>query len=102
MSGYQGGGIFSLSGRFGTAGTSVLYQRVAGFFRSDNGPEFTGKGARSWLKRLGVQALFVDLDSPWENRYNNSFNGTLRDELLNKKIFTALPRGPSPDRAMEK
>jgi len=61
-----------------------------GFIRSDNGPEFTSKVVRSWLERLGVQTLFIELGSPWENGYNESFNGKLRDELLNGEIFTTL------------
>ena len=42
------------------------------------------------LNQLGVQTLFIELESPWENRYNESFNGKLRDELLNGEIFTSL------------
>ena len=60
------------------------------FIRSDNGPEFTSKVVRSWLERLGIQTLFIEPGSPWENGYNESFNGKLRDELLNGEIFTTL------------
>ena len=42
------------------------------------------------LERLGVQTLFIELGSPWENGYNESFNGKLRDELLNGEVFTTL------------
>jgi IS30 family transposase len=42
------------------------------------------------LPRVGVQALFIQPDSPWENGYNESFNGKLRDELLNGEIFYSL------------
>jgi putative transposase len=58
--------------------------------RSDNGPEFTAKAVRRWLERLGVQTLFIEPGSPWENGYIESFNGRLRDELLNGEIFTTL------------
>ena len=58
--------------------------------RSDNGPEFTAKLIRKWLERLGVKALFIEPGSPWENGYIESFNGKLRDELLNREIFTTL------------
>ena len=61
-----------------------------GFIRSDNGPEFTAKVVRSWLQRLDVQTLFIEPGSPWENGYIESFNGKLRDELLNREIFTSL------------
>jgi putative transposase len=58
--------------------------------RSDNGPEFTAREVRRWLSRLGVKALFIEPGSPWENGYIESFNGKLRDELLNCEIFTTL------------
>jgi putative transposase len=58
--------------------------------RSDNGPEFTAKAVRKWLERLGVVTLFIEPGSPWENGYVESFNGKLRDELLNREIFTTL------------
>ena len=53
------------------------------YLRSDNGPEFTAKLVRRWLGRVGVETLFIEPGSPWENGYNESFNGKLRDELLN-------------------
>jgi len=58
--------------------------------RSDNGSEFTAKAVRAWLARLGVQTQYIEPGSPWENGYNESFNGKLRDELLNREIFTTL------------
>ena len=58
--------------------------------RSDNGPEFTAKAVRRWLARLGVKTLFIEPGSPWENGYTESFNGKLRDELLDREIFTTL------------
>jgi putative transposase len=58
--------------------------------RSDNGPELTAKALRQWLSDLGVKTLFIEPGSPWENGYIESFNGKLRDELLNREIFTTL------------
>lgn len=58
--------------------------------RSDNGPEFTAQRVRDWLSRLRVGPLFIEKGSPWENGYIESFNGKLRDELLNGEIFTSL------------
>jgi len=58
--------------------------------RSDNGPEFVAKAVRHWLGRLEVKTLFITPGSPWENGYNESFNGKLRDECLNMEIFTTL------------
>jgi putative transposase len=58
--------------------------------RSDNGPEFCAKAVKRWLRRLNVKTLFIEPGSPWENGYIESFNGKLRDELLNGEIFTIL------------
>ena len=58
--------------------------------RSDNGAEFTANAVREWLERVGVKTLFIEPGSPWENGYNESFNGKLRDELLNTEIFYTL------------
>ncbi len=58
--------------------------------RSDNGPEFTAIAVREWLGRLGVRTLFIEPGSPWENGYMESFNGKMRDELLNGEIFYTL------------
>ena len=58
--------------------------------RSDNGPEFIAKRVRDWLGRLQVRPLFIEPGSPWENGYIESFNGKMRDELLNLEIFYSL------------
>ena len=60
------------------------------YLRSDNGPEFTAKAVREWLERVCVQTLFIEPGCPWENGYVESFNGKLRDELLNGEIFYTL------------
>ena len=60
------------------------------YIRSDNGPEFTAQAVRDWLEKLGVQTLFIEPGSPWENGYVESLNGKLRDELLNGEIFYTL------------
>jgi len=67
-----------------------LLRGVPEHIRSDNGPEFTAKRIRDWLAGLGVKILFIEPGSPWENGYIESFNGKLRDELLNREIFTTL------------
>jgi putative transposase len=58
--------------------------------RSDNGAEFTATDLREWLSRVHVKTLFIEPGSPWENGYNESFNGKFRDELLNGEIFFTL------------
>ena len=68
----------------------IVFRGIPEHIRSDNGPEFTAKAVRSWLNKLGVKTLFIEPGSPWENGYIESFNGKLRDELLNREIFTTL------------
>jgi len=67
-----------------------IYRGIPDHIRSDNGSEFTAKIVRKWLNRLGVKTLFIEPGSPWENGYIESFNGKLRDELLNREIFITL------------
>ena len=58
--------------------------------RSDNGPEFTAKVVREWLGHIGARTLYIEPGSPWENGYVESFNGKLRDELLDREVFYTL------------
>jgi putative transposase len=67
-----------------------IFHSIPDHIRSDNGPEFTAKAVRKWLSQLGVKTLFIEPGSPWENGYIESFNGKVRDELLNREIFTSL------------
>ena len=60
------------------------------YIRSDNGPEFTAQLVRQWLNAVGVQTLFIEPGSPWQNGYIESFNGRFRDELLNGELFYTL------------
>jgi putative transposase len=57
------------------------------YIRSDNGPEFVANRLRQWLGAIGVKTAYIEPGSPWENGYCESFNGTLRDNLLNGEIF---------------
>ena len=70
---------------------AMLFHGIPEHSRSDNGPEMTSKRVRNWLQLIGVQTLFIEPGSPWENGYNESFNGKLRDEFLNGEIFYTLP-----------
>ncbi len=67
-----------------------LFRGIPEYIRSDNGSEFTARAVRKWLSRLGVKTLFIEPGSPWENGYIESFNGKMRDELLDREIFTTL------------
>ena len=68
---------------------SHLFRDMPEHIRSDNRAEFTANAIRNWLNNIGVKTLFIAPGSPWENGYIESFNGKLRDELLNGEIFTA-------------
>jgi transposase InsO family protein len=67
-----------------------VFRGIPEHIRSDNGPEFTARSVRKWLNRLGVKTLFIEPGSPWENGYIESFNGKMRDELLDRELFTTL------------
>jgi transposase InsO family protein len=58
--------------------------------RSDNGPEMVAHDLRRWLERMGSKTAYITPGSPWENGYCESFNGRMRDELLNGEIFYTL------------
>jgi len=74
----------------GTLADLMLLRGVPEHIRSDNGPEFTAQALREWLTTVGASTLYIEPGSPWENGYNESFNGRLRDELLNGEIFYSL------------
>ena len=58
--------------------------------RSDNGSEFIARKLRHWLTMLQVAPLDIAPGSPWENGYCESFNGKMRDQLLNGELFYTL------------
>jgi len=60
------------------------------FIRSDNGPEFIAENFHTWLTRIEIKPIRIYPGSPWENGYNERFNGTLRREVLNAKWFTSI------------
>ena len=60
------------------------------FVRFDNGPEFVANAIADWCRFNHVDAVFIDPGSPWQNAWIESFNGRLRDELLNLWHFDSL------------
>lgn len=68
----------------------ILIRGAPKFIRSDNGPEFIAQALRSYLEAAKVGTLYIEPGSPWENGYGESFNGKLRDELLNAEMFANL------------
>ena len=67
-----------------------ILRGVPGYIRSDNGPEFIAEAVRGWIKAVGAKTAYIEPGSPWENGYCESFNGRMRDELLNGEIFYSL------------
>ena len=68
----------------------LLERDVPVHIRSDNGSEFIAKKVRKFLSRLSVKRLYIEPNSPWENGYIESFNGKMRDELLDRETFYSL------------
>lgn len=60
------------------------------FLRSDNGPEFVAEAVRRWLEASGVETLYIEPGSPWENAYSETFIGRFGDELLKREVFVSL------------
>ncbi len=67
-----------------------ILRGVPAYIRSDNGPEFIAEAVRDWIKAVGSKTAYIEPGSPWENGYCESFNGRMRDELLNGEIFYSL------------
>jgi len=69
---------------------AVAERGAPAYIRSDNGPEFIAQAVREWVASQGFQTLYIEPGSPWQNAYSESFNSRLRDELLNREVFTTL------------
>jgi putative transposase len=67
-----------------------ILRGIPGHIRSDNGSEFIATAVRDWIAAVGAKTAYIEKGSPWENGYIESFNGKLRDELLNGEIFYSL------------
>ena len=67
-----------------------ILRGTPGHIRSDNGPEFAATAVKGWITGVGARTAFIEPGSPWENGYVESFNGRLRDELLNGEVFNSL------------
>lgn len=60
------------------------------FVRFDNGPEFVAQAVADWCRFTSIDSVFIDPGSPWQNAWIESFNGRLRDELLNGWQFDSI------------
>ena len=66
-----------------------IYGKPAGIV-SDNGTEFTSRAILKWAGDNDVDWHYIDPGKPQQNGFIESFNGSLRDELLNEEIFDTL------------
>ena len=48
------------------------------------------EAVKDWITGVGAKTAYIEKASPWENGYVESFNGKLRDELLNGEVFNTL------------
>ena len=67
-----------------------IHRGVPRYLRSDKGPKFTAIKVRQCFAHVEVNTLFIEPGSPWENGTIESFNGKLRDELLNGKTLETM------------
>lgn len=58
--------------------------------RCDNGPEWMARVVRHALKELGVETLYIEPASPWQNGYVEAFHARLKDELINGELYGSL------------
>ncbi len=68
----------------------LLHRGKPEYLRSDNGPEFSSAPFKDWLLHVGITPIQIYPGSPWENGYNERFNGTLRREILNAEWFATI------------
>lgn len=71
--------------------TALFAQHGApSYLRSDNGAEFVAQAVQLWLYQSGVQTLYIEPGKPWQNGKEERFNGTVRDECLNRFVFGSI------------
>ena len=65
------------------------------YIRSDNRSACKAGVLQEWLRTVHVKPIYIHPGSPWENGYHERFNGTLRQEGLDPKVFYALAEAQS-------
>jgi putative transposase len=68
----------------------ALRRGAPAYLRFDHGPEFIAHAVADWCRFNGVDTVFIDPGSPWQNAWIESFNGRLRDEYLNGQLFDSV------------
>ena len=82
----------SISGRRVARELTAIVERRGkpGMIVSDNGTEFTCNAMLVWSKDSGIDWHFIAPGKPMQNGFVESFNGRMRDELLNDTLFFDL------------
>ncbi|PHP19180.1 IS3 family transposase [Sphingobium sp. IP1] len=71
--------------------TDLIAERgKPGIIVSDNGTELTSNAVLAWCGEIGVEWHYIAPGKPMQNGYVESFNGRMRDELLNETLFLSL------------
>jgi putative transposase len=68
----------------------VAERGVPEHIRSDNGSEFIARLLQKWLAERRVKTLYIEPGSPWQNGHVESFNGSLRDECLDRELMLSV------------
>ena len=69
---------------------AIRSRGVPGHIRSDNGSRLIATKLGQFLEATEIETLYIEPRSPWQSGYGESFNGRLRDDLLNAEIFADL------------
>lgn len=87
----------SISGRRVARELTTLIERRGkpGMIVSDHGTEFTSNAILAWSKDHKIQWHYIAPGKPMQNGYVESFNGRMRDELLNESLFFGLDHARS-------
>jgi transposase InsO family protein len=71
--------------------TDLIAERgKPGMIVSDNGTELTSNAVLAWCGEVGVEWHYIAPGKPMQNGYVESFNGRMRDELLNETLFLSM------------
>jgi len=71
-------------------GNAEVLEALYPLYLKHGRPEFIAENFQTWLTRVGIKPIRIYPESPWENGYNERFNGTLRREVLNAEWFTSI------------
>jgi transposase InsO family protein len=83
----------SISGRRVARELTAIIERRGkpGVIVSDHGTEFTSNAILAWAEEHRIEWHYIAPGKPMQNGYVESFNGRMRDELLNETLFRSLP-----------